>query len=104
MQISISVGQSVSAGPGDTFVFNPPSSSTQYHFEVSGVPAGPLVIGVWRGVQAKGNGVARNKPGVPYVDHVCGSGLFVVSVEGASGPYTMKVAANSIWKRIFGWG
>jgi hypothetical protein len=100
---TIGVGQSLRANPGDTFRFDPPDASTQYHFEVTPSEA-TLVIGCWKGSQAKGNGVARNKPGVPYVDHVCGAGSFVYSVAGATGPYAVKLTANSWFKRVFGWG
>lgn len=97
----IAVNQTVQAQPGDTFTFVPPSASTQYHFEV--VPANPaIIVGIYRGPIKPGDGVARSKPGLSYVDHVCGAGNFNIEVLGAPGPYTIKCTANSWWYRVFG--
>lgn len=89
--------------PGDQALFNAGSASTQYHFAVTPLDPG-AVIGVWQGaVSHNKNGVARNKPGVPYVDHVCGTGPFTVTVDNQKTPYVLTITANSWWKKVFGW-
>jgi hypothetical protein len=104
----IQVQGAVVLAAGDTARFAPPSSTTQYHFGVATPDGSPLpadaVIGVWQGQAAKGHGVARNKPGVPYVDHVCGEGSFVVTVQSSAPEVVLSVTANSWWHRVFGWG
>lgn len=88
---------------GDTAKFVSTAGNTQYHFEI--VPAGGNpVIGVWKDAASKGNGVARNKPGVPYVDHVTGKGAFIVTVDSTNPVVTLSVKANSWLKKVFGIG
>ena len=95
------VGQTVIGSPGDEFTFTPPSNTTQYHFEI-GTPDKNLTIGLWKDSHVAGHGVARNKLGKNYVDHACGTGQFVLSVEGATRTYVVKVTANSWFKKVFG--
>ena len=101
-QVPIIVGAAVTLQPGDTALFWAPSATSQYHIEVV-PPSGGLVIGIWKGTYSPGNGVARNKAGQSYVDHVCGAGAFVVTVLGQAGPVTLGITANSWWKKVFGW-
>lgn len=101
---ALSLTAVAAAQPGDTFTFTPPSASTQYHFAVSGPGQTSCTIGIWKGMQGPGHGVASNRgKNVPYVDHVCGAGSFVVTVDGMAGPYTVTVTANSWFKKVFGW-
>jgi hypothetical protein len=98
----LSLNVSVTGNEGDTFAFKSNSSSDQFHFEVSTSDPDPH-LGLWKGSAEKGNGVAMNKPGRPYIDHVCGQGRFVLTV-GAKGPVSVKVTKNSWWKKVFGIG
>lgn len=102
MTTTLQVGVPVQANPGDDFLFNAPKSNVQYHVAVS-IPG--VEIDMWRGKKDTVNhtGVARSQPGKNYLDHVTGLGQFALTVENASGPYTITVTANSFWKKVFGW-
>jgi hypothetical protein len=105
-EIPVSLGQSVQANPGDTFRFKSSLPGIQYRFSVS-PPSGSLVIGMWKNQAVKGNGVARSKQGLSYVDHSAGIGTFIITVDGATLPYQMTASTtpNSFidWlKKLFG--
>ena len=102
MQTTISVGIPAEGRAGDSFLFVPPSSYRQYHFEV--MPNAPgMVVGIWRGRKVpQVTGVARSKPNLNFVDHVCGAGTFEISVENPPTHFTILVTQNSIWKQWFG--
>jgi hypothetical protein len=97
----LSLGVAVPGQAGDTFAFNSTSKSTQYHFEVSTSDPDPH-LGLWKGIAERGHGVAMNKAGRPYIDHVCGVGRFILTVDARGAAVTVKVTANSWWKKVFG--
>lgn len=90
-EIALALGQSVQGNPGDTFKFVSTSSGVSYRFAVTPV-TGTRTIGMWKNIVAKGNGVARNKAGVDYVDHKAGTGTFIITVAGDTMPYSITAS------------
>lgn len=98
--------------PGDSFRFDSSTGSTQYRIEVS--PNFPqILIGVWPEQRREGRpGIARNAPGLPYVDRTLPAGRYEITVEVQTGPrdsgpapapYVITATARSPWNKWFPW-